>query len=635
MSQRGDTPQPGRADPFFAAYGRPPITLEERAEFEVFWAQCQADWQVEIAEGLGQFAPYEALEDVDTEPFTTAPFRAAPVGADPVGTAIYRREMPDGPPLPAGLDLTEVFAAVPPEHRFDDDLREEFLYAEYLRTTHDTNDEPHHSAPATDDPSADDQTCTDRTCTDRSGADQSGTDRSGADQLDPLEGLNPFQRRQAQFVDRVLYFEKLIGWAQASKAEVLTEAWDYTTNTAETGRPQAGPQHEHDWAATFAAQQGLVAEIACALRIPGGTASGLLQQSRVLVAERPDTLTALRTGDISLRHVRQVLDQLSSVPQPARTDLETVLLPHAKRLTPAQFDGKARKLRERFHPDSITVRRARCLADRGVQFFPDKDGMATLWLRAAGDDLQAVYTRVTDAAISLQGPDEPRTLSQLRADVAVDLLQQGVTGSGLGAGLTANVNITVPVLTLMGKSEEPGELEGYGPIDPETARKLAGTATSFLRVLTHPHTGIVLDVSAEPFRVPAALKKYLRLRDGSCRFPGCNRSAGHSDLDHTIDKQFGGPTTATNLHFLSPAHHNLKHFSNWTVTADPDGTLHWTSPAGKHYATDPATRITPPPQQAPPTPPPPATPPPPVPDPWTSDRAASGSDTTDTDTHPF
>ncbi|TFB93336.1 HNH endonuclease [Cryobacterium luteum] len=430
--------------------------------------------------------------------------------------------------------------------------------------------------------------------------------------------MSPFQRHQAQFVDRVLFFEKIIGWAQASKAEVLTEAWDYTTNTAETGRPLSGPGHEHDWDATFAAQQGLVAEMACALRIPGGTASGLLQESRQLVVERPDTLTALRTGEISLRHARRVLDQLGSVPRPARAELEAVLLPHAKRLTPTQFEGKARKLRERFHPDSITVRRAKCLSDRKVLFFPDKDGMATLWLRAAGDDLQAVYTRVTDAAISLQGPDEPRTLSQLRADVAVDLLQQGVTGSGLGAGLTANVNITVPVLTLMGKSEEPGELEGYGPIDPETARKLAGTATSFLRVLTHPHTGIVLDVSAEPFRVPAALKKYLRLRDGSCRFPGCNRSAGHSDLDHTIDKQFGGPTTATNLHFLSPAHHNLKHFSEWKVVADPDGTLNWTSPAGKHYATDPATRISPLLQQTAPAPPPPTAPAPPPPNLWTS-----------------
>ena len=155
----------------------------------------------------------------------------------------------------------------------------------------------------------------------------------------------------------------------------------------------------------------------------------------------------------------------------------------------------------------------------------------------------------------------------------------------------------------MGKSEEPGELEGYGPIEPETARRLAGTATSFLRILTHPHTGIVLDVSAEPFRVPASLKKYLRLRDGTCRFPGCNRSARHSDLDHTVDKQFGGPTTATNLHFLSPAHHNLKHYSAWTVIADPDGTLNWTSPAGKHYATDPATRISPPRQQTDTSPP--------------------------------
>ncbi|TFC77959.1 HNH endonuclease [Cryobacterium sp. TMS1-20-1] len=593
MSQSGDTPQPGLVDPFFAAHGYRPSTPEERAEFDAFWAQCQADWRVEIAEGLGQFAPYDALEDVDTEPFSTDPFVA-----DPVGPAFYRREMPDGPPIPAGLELIEVFAAVPPEHLFDDDLREEFLYAEYLRTEHDIDDEPGPLLPA---------------------------DSSRADDL------SPFQRHQAQFVDRVIYFEKVIAWAQASKAEVLTEAWDDTTNSAETGRPQAGPQHEHDWDATFAAQQGLVAEMACALRIPAGTASGLLRESRVLVESRPETLTALRTGEISLRHAQRLLDQLDSVPQPARAELEAVLLPHAKRLTPAQFDGKARKLRERFHPDSITVRRTRCLADRRVQFFPDKDGMATLWLRAAGDDLQGVYTRVTDAAISLQGPDEPRTLSQLRADVAIDLLQQGVTGSGLGAGLTANVNITVPVLTLMGQSEEPADLEGYGPIDPETARRLAGTATSFLRVLTHPHTGIVLDVSSTPFRVPAALKKYLRLRDGTCRFPGCNRSAGHSDLDHTIDKQFGGPTTATNLHFLSPAHHNLKHFSDWKAVAGPDGTVHWTSPAGKHYATDPATRINPPQQQTAPASPMPAEPAPPVPDPWTTDWTSAGNSTWNTD----
>ncbi|TFD50137.1 HNH endonuclease [Cryobacterium sp. Hh11] len=620
MSQSGDTPQPGRVDPFFAAHGYPPSTPEERAEFEVFWAQCQADWRCEIAEGFGEFAPYEV-----TDPVVLEAVNPASVSPVPVSLAVGRPELIDCPTIPVDLDLTEVFGAVPPENLFDEDLREEFLYTNYLAD----NFLPVDFIP--------DGCTTDGCTTDGCTAGERHTDRAEGDPADadpaeadpdqpglapggPADVLSPFQRHQAQFVDRVIYLEKVIAWAQASKAEVLTEAWDYTTNSAETGRPQAGPQHEHDWDATFAAQQGLVAEMACALRIPAGTASGLLRESRVLVESRPQTLTALRTGEISLRHVQRLLEQLDSVPQPARAELEAVLLPHAKRLTPAQFDGRARKLRERFHPDSITVRRTRCLADRRVQFFPDKDGMATLWLRAAGDDLQSIYTRVTDAAISLQGPDEPRTLSQLRADVAIDLLQQGVTGSGLGAGLTANVNITVPVLTLMGQSEEPGELEGYGPIDPETARRLAGTATSFLRVLTHPHTGIVLDVSSTPFRVPAALKKYLRLRDGTCRFPGCNRSAGHSDLDHTIDKQFGGPTTATNLHFLSPAHHNLKHFSDWKAIADPDGTVHWTSPAGKHYATDPATRIRPHLQQTETPPPAPSPPDEPLSDPWNTAR---------------
>ncbi len=169
----------------------------------------------------------------------------------------------------------------------------------------------------------------------------------------------------------------------------------------------------------------------------------------------------------------------------------------------------------------------------------------------------AIYNRVTDTALSLQGAHEPRTLNQLRTDVAIDLLASGVTETGLGATINATVNITVPVLSLMGHTEEPAELEGYGPIDPETARRLAGTAKSFLRVLTHPHTGVVLGVSSTAFRVPAALKKYLQVRDETCRFPGCNRAARHSDLDHTVDKQCGGSTAANNLYFLCPAHHAL------------------------------------------------------------------------------
>ncbi|SFH97745.1 hypothetical protein, partial [Cryobacterium levicorallinum] len=220
MSQSGDTPQPGRVDPFFAAHGYPPSTPEERAEFEVFWAQCQADWRLQLAEGLGDCALYEVTDPVDPEPVNPASVSPAPVSL-----AIDRPELIDGPPIPADLDLTEVFAAVPPEHLFDEDLREEFLYTNYLADNF-----------LPDDFLADDSLPAEGAAGEFSaGADNSGQPDPEDDS--PADVLSPFQRHQAQFVDRVIYLEKVIAWAQASKAEVLTEAWDYTTNSAETGRP--------------------------------------------------------------------------------------------------------------------------------------------------------------------------------------------------------------------------------------------------------------------------------------------------------------------------------------------------------------------------------------------------------------
>ncbi|TFD60016.1 hypothetical protein [Cryobacterium sp. Hh38] len=228
MSQSGDTPQPGRVDPFFAAHDYPPSTPEERAEFEVFWAQCQADWRFEIAEGLGDCAPYEVTDPVDPEPVNLEP--VSPAALSPVPG---RPELIDGPTIPAGLDLTEVFGAVPPEHLFDEDLREEFLYTNYLAdnflpvdfipdgfTTDECTADERHTDPAD----------IDRGEADRAEADPVEADPDQPDSEDdsPADVLSPFQRHQAQFVDRVIYLEKVIAWAQASKAEVLTEAWDYT-----------------------------------------------------------------------------------------------------------------------------------------------------------------------------------------------------------------------------------------------------------------------------------------------------------------------------------------------------------------------------------------------------------------------
>ncbi|HOB58031.1 MAG TPA: HNH endonuclease signature motif containing protein, partial [Rhodoglobus sp.] len=155
------------------------------------------------------------------------------------------------------------------------------------------------------------------------------------------------------------------------------------------------------------------------------------------------------------------------------------------------------------------------------------------------------------------------------------------------------VLVTVPVLTLLGVSDEPATLEGYGPIDHDTAMRLAATAPSFTRLLTHPETGAVLSVGRDRYTVPADLRTWLRVRDGTCRFPGCSRAARICEIDHTQDWLHNGQTAHENLAHLCPAHHRLKHQTRWTVTQSAGGVLNWTSPNGRDYATEPETRMQP------------------------------------------
>ena len=143
-----------------------------------------------------------------------------------------------------------------------------------------------------------------------------------------------------------------------------------------------------------------------------------------------------------------------------------------------------------------------------------------------------------------------------------------------------DLNVTVPVLTLLGLDDEPADLEGYGPIDADTARRLAAHAPSLRRILVHPETGAVRNYGREVYRAPADLDGYVRVRDGQCRFPGCSRRAERADLDHTTAWAHGGETCAANLAVLCRHHHRLKHEAGWRVALEEHGIMRWTSPAG-------------------------------------------------------
>lgn len=80
---------------------------------------------------------------------------------------------------------------------------------------------------------------------------------------------------------------------------------------------------------------------------------------------------------------------------------------------------------------------------------------------------------------------------------------------------------------------------------------------------------------------------YVRGRDGTCRAPGCQVSAEECDLDHVIEYDLGGVTTASNLQCLCRKHHNQKSDGRIRVFMHHRGTCLWFYPNGHSVSTQP------------------------------------------------
>ena len=420
-----------------------------------------------------------------------------------------------------------------------------------------------------------------------------------------------------------------VGRLEARAAAVKVRlAAEYAAAAAALVAPAASPQE------CTAREMAVVAEVACVLTVSERSASALLSDAQVLTTALPLTLGALQAGAISWQHARIMADETAGLDAAGAAALEAHFLdpdvPDPARgcpvgeLVPGRFRAKARVWRERHHPVSIEKRHKKCAADRRVEFVPDRDGMAWLNAYLPADTAAGIWERTTAGARALQGPGESRTLTQLRADVAAGLLLSsgladsvtvtpaggtrtpageglagavdgasagGMAGPGICGGVPvprAQVLVTVPVMSLLGLTDEPAMLDGYGPIPPSMARRLiADGADSFHRVLIDPRDGAPLEIGRTSYRIPRSLRQWLRLRDGKCPFPGCNNPSLDNEADHLLAWAGGGTTGISNLGQPCRKHHRLKHTSAWTPTgASKDHPPGWISPSGRHYPSE-------------------------------------------------
>jgi hypothetical protein len=399
-------------------------------------------------------------------------------------------------------------------------------------------------------------------------------------------GPDPLRRGTGNSLDRLAVISRIEASTAALKVFTTTEYIDGTTAlTPPAVSPQENTAHE----------MAAIAEVACVLTVSEPNAASLLSTSHRLTTALPLTLAALQAGTISWQHARIMADETLNLDHAGTAALEAHFLdpaaPNPARgpageLTPGRFRAKARTWRERHHPESIEQRHTRSAADRRLEYTTDRDGMAWLSAYLPADQAAGIWDRATTAARALQGPIETRTLTQLRADNAAAWLLGGQ--ADLIPSPKAQVLVTVPVFALMGFTDEPATLEGDGPIPPSMARTLvADGAASFHRVLTDPRNGAPLEIGRHSYRIPTAMRQWLRLRDGKCPFPGCSNQSLDNEADHLLAWHHGGTTGISNLGQPCRKHHRLKHTTAWKPTTatstEPPG---WTSPSGRHYTSE-------------------------------------------------
>ncbi|MDQ1056437.1 hypothetical protein QFZ23_000338 [Arthrobacter globiformis] len=428
--------------------------------------------------------------------------------------------------------------------------------------------------------------------------------------------------------------DRLLAWATAMKMSALARV--------EEAIGEESPRRQENQPVRFGGDEAhalAVSEVSTACALSRGTAARLVNDAADLTTSQWGILEAVEAGEISEAHARIILDQVRSLPAEqaenfAAAALQRTRTRQGRRRTPSELRACLGRLRESLHPESLAARKASARRERGVWFSPEPDGMCTLSAFLTAEVGMAIFNgldrdaRLASAraaepgalpgAFAVPGPDAPpesgtapdsRTLLELRADAFTYRFLGASDESGSGA-FRAEVVVTIPVGLVLGYGAEPvetlataelkaaelqavefqaAELEGYGPVDAATARRLAAIAPAWQRLFIDCTTGQALGVGRAAYRPPKALRRYLYYRDGTCRFPGCTCRAAACEPDHTIEWQDGGATDAGNLAMLCRRHHALKSIGAWSYRqSSPTGDLEWRSPLGREYSTEAA-----------------------------------------------
>jgi Domain of unknown function (DUF222)/HNH endonuclease len=323
------------------------------------------------------------------------------------------------------------------------------------------------------------------------------------------------------------------------------------------------------------------------LRAGHNTASGWVRTARALFrGPLAGTAKALAAGDIGVAHATVLVAGTADLPPGTAATAEPVLLEAARRLDPPRLRRVIAHIDDVADPDAADTRAQRRHDRRGLWASPTMEGMVAvdgLLDPEAGETLLAALEPLARPTAA----DDDRSAAQRRADALTELARRALEAGRLphSGGVRPQLSVTVDLASLLGHAIGSGEGDWTGPLPAETVRRLACDAT-VTRVLVSRHhsAGVAgalasrlqaamvllppalggaptqpLEVGRATRVVSAAQRAALAVRDGGCRYPGCDRPLAWCEAHHLRHWLHGGATDLDNLVLLCRAHHRAVH----------------------------------------------------------------------------
>ena len=356
--------------------------------------------------------------------------------------------------------------------------------------------------------------------------------------------------------------------------------------------------------------------------------SGRLVMAGVQIHTRlPRMLSMVGRGLVPEQLAIDIACRLAQVPDAIVSDVEDAVMARvghdldggdrpSRSAVDAMIDRAVERLDPRAAQDAVDA----ATESRTVRFRPGRDGMASMWATLPIGDAEMLRRRIETDAAAAAADGVPRPMGQLRADALSALAVYSPAGpaevvDGIELG-QVQVGADLPRPTVGNAAAAGGQPIRISVIAaaarglPDRVEFVTGAFTSFdwlcqellegddARVrfeIIDPAPG-ALDAPERALRyvLSPALAERIRLRDGTCRHPGCSVDARDCDIDREHEIAFdratpelGGPTLEWNLVCLCRKHHREKTFGTNSYRPGPLGELIITTDTGHQHRTRP------------------------------------------------